>query len=96
MMLRLAKPKNFVASSPSVIQRSRMKAPEWLPLIMEPESRSYPPNPIKAYYSSFHLDFNFLHLSFQILHGSSTGFRFPITLPVDDNSLQLLLLDLSR
>lgn len=39
MMLRLAKPKNFVAASPSVIQRSRMKAPEWLPLIMEPESR---------------------------------------------------------
>ena len=39
MMLRLAKPNNFVAVSPSVIQRSRMKAPEWLPLILEPESK---------------------------------------------------------
>jgi DNA polymerase zeta len=39
MMLRLAKPKNFVAVSPSVTQRSRMKAPEWLPLILEPESK---------------------------------------------------------
>lgn len=41
MMLRLAKPKNFVAVSPSVTQRMRMKAPEWLPLIFEPESKFY-------------------------------------------------------
>ena len=39
MMLRLAKPNNFVAVSPSVMQRSQMKAPEWLPLIFEPESK---------------------------------------------------------
>lgn len=41
MMLRLAKPKNFIAVSPSVQQRARMKAPEWLPLILEPESKFY-------------------------------------------------------
>lgn len=41
MMLRLAKPCNFVAVSPSVQQRAKMKAPEWLPLILEPESKFY-------------------------------------------------------
>ena len=41
MMLRLAKPKNYIACSPSVTQRSQMKAPEWLPLILEPESKFY-------------------------------------------------------
>ncbi|XP_022100801.1 uncharacterized protein LOC110984687 isoform X2 [Acanthaster planci] len=41
MMLRTAKPQNYVALSPSVQQRSRMKAPECIPLVMEPESRFY-------------------------------------------------------
>ncbi|XP_038059014.1 DNA polymerase zeta catalytic subunit-like [Patiria miniata] len=41
MMLRTAKPQNYVAMSPSVQQRSRMKAPECIPLVMEPESRFY-------------------------------------------------------
>lgn len=41
MMLRLAKPRNFVAVSPSQQQRARMRAPESLPLILEPESRFY-------------------------------------------------------
>jgi DNA polymerase zeta len=41
MMLRLAKQSNFIAASPSVQQRSRMAAPECLPLIMEPESKFY-------------------------------------------------------
>lgn len=39
MMLRLAKTQNFVAVSPSIHQRAAMKAPESLPLIMEPESK---------------------------------------------------------
>lgn len=39
MMLRLAKPLNYVAVSPSVKQRANMRAPETLPLIMEPQSR---------------------------------------------------------
>ncbi|RZB70336.1 DNA polymerase zeta catalytic subunit [Asbolus verrucosus] len=41
MMLRLAKPLNYIPVSPSVQQRAKMKAPEFLPLILEPESRLY-------------------------------------------------------
>ncbi len=41
IMLRLAKRKNYVAVSPSVQQRAQMKAPEYIPLVMEPESRMY-------------------------------------------------------
>lgn len=41
MMLRLAKRFGFIAVSPNVEQRANMRAPESLPLIMEPESRFY-------------------------------------------------------
>ncbi|XP_050100857.1 DNA polymerase zeta catalytic subunit [Anopheles aquasalis] len=41
MMLRIAKPGNFVSVSPSIQQRAHMRAPEYLPLIMEPNSRFY-------------------------------------------------------
>lgn len=41
LMLRLAKPQNYIAVSPSVAQRAKMRAPEFLPLILEPESRLY-------------------------------------------------------
>jgi DNA polymerase zeta len=41
IMLRLSKRQNYVAVSPSVQQRAQMKAPEYIPLIMEPESRFY-------------------------------------------------------
>ncbi|TGZ37682.1 DNA polymerase zeta catalytic subunit [Temnothorax longispinosus] len=41
MMLRLAKPMNYIPISPSVQQRAKMRAPECLPLIMEPESKFY-------------------------------------------------------
>uniref|UniRef100_A0A8D9BNJ6 DNA polymerase n=1 Tax=Cacopsylla melanoneura TaxID=428564 RepID=A0A8D9BNJ6_9HEMI len=41
IMLRLARLNNFVAASPSVKQRAHMRAPESLPLILEPESRLY-------------------------------------------------------
>ncbi|XP_053670865.1 DNA polymerase zeta catalytic subunit [Anopheles nili] len=41
MMLRIAKPRNFVSVSPSIQQRAHMRAPEYLPLIMEPNSRFY-------------------------------------------------------
>lgn len=42
MMLRLAKPFNYILVSPDVQQRAKMKAPEFLPLIFEPESKFYP------------------------------------------------------
>uniref|UniRef100_A0A182VW29 DNA polymerase zeta catalytic subunit n=1 Tax=Anopheles minimus TaxID=112268 RepID=A0A182VW29_9DIPT len=41
MMMRIAKPKNFVSVSPSIYQRAHMRAPEYLPLILEPSSRFY-------------------------------------------------------
>lgn len=41
MMLRLAKPLNYIPVSPSIQQRARMRAPESLPLIMEPQSAFY-------------------------------------------------------
>ena len=41
MMLRLAKPLNYIPVSPSSNQRASMRAPESLPLIMEPESMIY-------------------------------------------------------
>ncbi|KAJ8682714.1 hypothetical protein QAD02_018506 [Eretmocerus hayati] len=41
MMLRLAKPLNYISVSPSHHQRGCMRAPEALPLIMEPESTMY-------------------------------------------------------
>lgn len=41
MMLRIAKPMNYIPVSPSVEQRGAMWAPETIPLVMEPESRFY-------------------------------------------------------
>ncbi|XP_069090700.1 DNA polymerase zeta catalytic subunit isoform X2 [Pleurodeles waltl] len=41
MMLRIAKPMNYIAVTPSVQQRAQMRAPQCIPLVMEPESRFY-------------------------------------------------------
>lgn len=41
MMLRIAKPMDYIPVSPSVQQRARMKAPECIPLTLEPESCFY-------------------------------------------------------
>ncbi|XP_039603874.1 DNA polymerase zeta catalytic subunit [Polypterus senegalus] len=41
MMLRLAKPMNYIALTPSRQQRAQMRAPQCIPLVMEPESRFY-------------------------------------------------------
>lgn len=41
MMLRVAKPLNYIAVTPSVQQRAHQRAPQCLPLVMEPESRFY-------------------------------------------------------
>lgn len=37
----MAKPKNLVPLSPSPEQRAHSRAPEYLPLILEPQSRMY-------------------------------------------------------
>ncbi|XP_076872790.1 DNA polymerase zeta catalytic subunit [Brachyhypopomus gauderio] len=41
MMLRIAKPLNYVAVTPSTQQRAQQRAPQCIPLVMEPESRFY-------------------------------------------------------
>ncbi|QQP55754.1 DNA polymerase, partial [Caligus rogercresseyi] len=41
MMLRFAKAQNYVSLSPSVRQRARMRSGEYIPLVMEPESKLY-------------------------------------------------------
>ncbi|CAL8312592.1 unnamed protein product [Lota lota] len=41
MMLRLAKPLNYIPVTPSVEQRAQQRAPQCVPLVMEPESRFY-------------------------------------------------------
>uniref|UniRef100_A0A3Q1EJP1 DNA polymerase zeta catalytic subunit n=1 Tax=Acanthochromis polyacanthus TaxID=80966 RepID=A0A3Q1EJP1_9TELE len=41
MMLRLAKPLNYIPVTPSVQQRAQQRAPQCIPLVMEPESRFY-------------------------------------------------------
>ncbi|XP_012275886.1 uncharacterized protein LOC105697279 isoform X2 [Orussus abietinus] len=61
MMLRLAKPLNYIPVSPSVQQRAKMRAPEALPLIMEPESTFYV-DPLVV------LDFQSLYPSIIIAH----------------------------
>ena len=41
MMLRLAHSENYITVTPGVKQRASQKAPECIPLVMEPESRYY-------------------------------------------------------
>ncbi|XP_036758876.2 DNA polymerase zeta catalytic subunit isoform X2 [Manis pentadactyla] len=41
MMLRIAKPMNYIPVTPSTQQRFHMRAPQCTPLVMEPESRFY-------------------------------------------------------
>lgn len=61
MMLRIAKPLNFVAVSPSVHQRSKMRAPECIPLNLEPVSNFYS-DPVVV------LDFQSLYPSIMIAY----------------------------
>ena len=61
MMLRIAKPMNYIPVSPSVQQRASMKAPECIPLTMEPDSRMYT-HPVVV------LDFQSLYPSIMIAH----------------------------
>eukprot|EP00064_Thunnus_orientalis_P003050 superscaffoldBa00000242_g3058 len=41
MMLRVAKPLNYIPVTPSIQQRAQQRAPQCIPLVMEPESRFY-------------------------------------------------------
>jgi len=61
MMLRIAKPMNYIPMSPSVHQRARMKAPECIQLTLEPESKFYT-DPVVV------LDFQSLYPSIMIAY----------------------------
>ena len=61
MMLRIAKPMNYAAASPGVQQRARQRAPECIPLTLEPESRFYT-DPVVV------LDFQSLYPSIMIAY----------------------------
>ncbi|KAJ8270777.1 hypothetical protein GJAV_G00119170 [Gymnothorax javanicus] len=41
MMMRIVKPMNYIAMTPSTQQRAQQRAPQCIPLVMEPESRFY-------------------------------------------------------
>ncbi|XP_030377595.1 DNA polymerase zeta catalytic subunit [Scaptodrosophila lebanonensis] len=83
MMLRIAKPKNLVPLSPSVQQRAHMRAPEYLALIMEPQSRFYADPVIvldfQSLYPSMIIAYNYCFSTClgRVEHlGSSTPFEF--------------------
>ena len=61
MMLRLAKQENFIAVSPSKRQVENQRAPESIPLVMEPQSRFYS-SPVVV------LDFQSLYPSIMIAY----------------------------
>ena len=61
MLIRSAKARNFVCASPSIQQRARMRAPEHIPLVLEPESRFYA-DPVLV------LDFQSLYPSMMIAY----------------------------
>ncbi|CAL8086496.1 unnamed protein product [Orchesella dallaii] len=61
MMLRATKPLDYIAPSPTVMQRAKMRAPEYLPLILEPRSNYYT-DPVAV------LDFQSLYPSMMIAY----------------------------
>ncbi|XP_017078698.1 DNA polymerase zeta catalytic subunit isoform X1 [Drosophila eugracilis] len=83
MMLRIAKPKNLVPLSPSVQARAHMRAPEYLALIMEPQSRFYADPLIvldfQSLYPSMIIAYNYCFSTClgRVEHlGSSSAFEF--------------------
>nr|CAH7768167.1 unnamed protein product [Callosobruchus chinensis] len=99
MMLRLAKPLNFIPVSPSVQQRAHMHAPEYIPLLLEPESRMYNDPVIvldfQSLYPSIIIAYNYCFTTclgrVQSL-GRNTPFKFGATqLKVSRARLEMLL-----
>uniref|UniRef100_A0A6P4FM18 DNA polymerase zeta catalytic subunit n=2 Tax=Drosophila rhopaloa TaxID=1041015 RepID=A0A6P4FM18_DRORH len=99
MMLRIAKPKNLVPLSPSVQARAHMRAPEYLALIMEPQSRFYADPLIvldfQSLYPSMIIAYNYCFSTClgRVEHlGSSAPFEFGASqLRVSRQMLQKLL-----
>ena len=61
MLIRSAKSNNFIAASPSIYQRAKARAPEHIPLVLEPESAFYS-DPVLV------LDFQSLYPSMMIAY----------------------------
>ncbi|XP_052868750.1 DNA polymerase zeta catalytic subunit [Anopheles cruzii] len=87
MMLRIAKPRNLVSVSPSIQQRAHMRAPEYLPLILEPQSRFYADPMIvldfQSLYPSVIIAYNYCFSTclgrIEHLGGESSEFEFGAT-----------------
>ncbi|KAJ8355995.1 hypothetical protein SKAU_G00187890 [Synaphobranchus kaupii] len=86
MMLRIAKPMNYIAVTPSTQQRAQQRAPQCIPLIMEPESRFYSNSVVvldfQSLYPSIVIAYNYCY-STCLGHVESLGthdeFRFGCT-----------------
>ncbi|GIX95779.1 DNA polymerase zeta catalytic subunit, partial [Caerostris darwini] len=98
MMLRIAASMNYIPVSPSVRQRSQSRAPEYIPLILEPESKFYQ-DPVvvldfQSLYPSMIIAYNYCFSTClgRIEHfGKNTPFEFGCTsLCVEPKLLQNL------
>ncbi|KAG7244176.1 hypothetical protein INR49_004249 [Caranx melampygus] len=86
MMLRVAKPLNYISVTPSIQQRAQQRAPQCLPLVMEPESRFYSNSLVvldfQSLYPSIVIAYNYCY-STCLGHidglGTSDEFRFGCT-----------------
>ncbi|XP_038583793.1 LOW QUALITY PROTEIN: DNA polymerase zeta catalytic subunit [Micropterus salmoides] len=86
MMLRVAKPLNYIPVTPSVQQRAQQRAPQCIPLVMEPESRFYSNSVIvldfQSLYPSIVIAYNYCYstcLGHVDSQGTPDEFRFGCT-----------------
>lgn len=86
MMLRVAKPLNYIPVTPSVQQRAQQRAPQCIPLVMEPESRFYSNSVVvldfQSLYPSIVIAYNYCYstcLGHVDSLGTSDEFRFGCT-----------------
>ncbi|XP_058470298.1 DNA polymerase zeta catalytic subunit [Solea solea] len=86
MMLRVAKPLNYIPVTPGIQQRAQQRAPQCIPLVMEPESRFYSNSVIvldfQSLYPSIVIAYNYCYstcLGHVDTLGTSDEFRFGCT-----------------
>ncbi|KAG5682944.1 hypothetical protein PVAND_012261 [Polypedilum vanderplanki] len=101
MMLRIAKRRNYVAVSPSVQQRTHQRAPEYIPLVLEPQSRFYTDSVIvldfQSLYPSMIIAYNYCFSTClgrveHLMKGSQQPFEFgAYQLKVSPEKLRYLL-----
>ncbi|KAK7907545.1 hypothetical protein WMY93_016157 [Mugilogobius chulae] len=86
MMLRVAKPLNYIPVTPSIQQRAQQRAPQCIPLVMEPESRFYSNSVVvldfQSLYPSIVIAYNYCYstcLGHVDSLGTSDEFKFGCT-----------------